>query len=82
MGYRGGDDRQVQSWLHYVDFITNGSDRTRYPSCPEQLDPRDRFTINRIVAFPFHSNGLIKAAEITRRCEQFLKACLQREAAT
>jgi hypothetical protein len=31
----------VQSWLHYVDFITNGGDRARYPSWTEQFGPRD-----------------------------------------
>jgi hypothetical protein len=40
---------QVQSWHHDVDLITNTSDSTRHPSCPEQLGRRGRLAINRII---------------------------------
>jgi hypothetical protein len=68
MGYRGVMIDQVQSWLHDVDFITNGSDSTRYPSCPKQLGPRDRLTIMQSIFSPPVRPDLCHTKRIPTHC--------------
>ena len=61
MGYRGLMIDEVLSWHHDVDLITNASDSTRHPSCPEQLSRRGRLATNRIITYyKKHANDILE----------------------